>query len=35
MTPILLLLILLMSNPGMDLYPRNDEPPRASKGALP
>ena len=36
LTPVLLLLILMMSNPERDLYPRNDEPPRQSaKGAIP
>lgn len=36
LAPVLLVLILLMSNPDRDLYPRNDEPPRQSaKGPIP
>ncbi|MDE0096578.1 MAG: hypothetical protein OXN16_15475 [Gammaproteobacteria bacterium] len=36
LTPVLLVLILMMSNPGRDLYPGNDEPPRQSaKGPIP
>lgn len=36
LTPVLLLLILLMSNPARDLHPGNDgPPPRIAKGALP
>ncbi len=35
-TPALLLLVLLMSDPGRDLHPLNDVPPYLSaKGAIP
>ncbi len=36
LTPALLLLILIMSNPDRDIYPRNDAPPQQStKGPIP